>query len=125
MTARVNGGVGTGNGGIYSPSLSSAFYIITVKNASSSAIDLHSEASAPYHAVEYIIQTIPSILAYDIKNDSSGVIYVITDGANAWPASLLQTAIQNLGTSVGSEAVDVSGTTVAAGLGFTVSGSAL
>jgi hypothetical protein len=122
---RVNGGVGIASGGIYSPSVSTAFYIITVKDGSNSAVDLHSEVNAPYHALEAIVQTVPSILAYDIVNANTGIIHVITDGANAWSAALLQTAIRALGATVGTEGVDVTGTTVAAGAGFVVSASAV
>ena len=122
MTARVNGGVGiSGAAGIYSPAVSSAFYKITVKNVSGTAQDLSSETSGPYHALEYIVQAVPSILAYDITNNSTGIIHVIADGANAKTAADLQLAIRALGTSVGTEGIDVSGTVVDAGLGFTVS----
>lgn len=126
MTARVNGGVGIASAAaIYSPSVSSAFYKITVLNASAVAQDLSSEATGPYHTLEYIIQAVPSVLAYDIANASTGVIHVIADGVNAPTAAALQTAIRALGTSVGTETIDVSGTTVAAGLGFTVSATAV
>jgi hypothetical protein len=119
-TNRVNGSVGTEDGGIYSPGASLAFYKITVKDASATAVDLRPESEIN-EAIELVVRTVPSIVAYDIVNLATGIIYVITDGANAWPAALLQTAIRGLGTSIGNDSIDVSGTVVDAGLGFTVS----
>jgi hypothetical protein len=123
-TNRVYGTVGTEDGGIYSPGASLAFYKITVKDASAAAVDLRAESEIN-EAIELVVRTVPAIVAYDIANATSGIIHVITDGVNAWPASLLQTALRALGTSIGTNGIDVSGTVVEAGLGFTVSSTAV
>ena len=96
-------------------------YLITAKNAGDSAIDLRTEDDAVNEAFEAILRTLPQgVLAYYAANASSGVISVIIDGVNAPDASVVQTAIRALGTSVGANNVDVSGTTVANGTSFTV-----
>ena len=103
-----------------------AFFLITVKNGSNSARDLRPEMSAGSDgglglAVEAILRSCPQgILAYHVTNSSAGTIHLIVDGVNAPSASELQTTLQGLGTSVGSNNMDVSGTTVAAGSTFTV-----
>ena len=121
---RVNGTAGSEDGGIYSPGASLAFYKITVKDASAAAVDLRPESEIN-EAIELVVRTVPAIVAYDIANDNTGIIHVITDGVNSWSASLLQDAIRALGTSIGNDGIDVSGTVVQAGLGFTVSSSAI
>ena len=123
-TTRVYGTAGAENGGIYSPGASLSFYKITVKDASAAAIDLRPESEIN-EAIELVVRAVPAIVAYDIANDTTGIIHVITDGVNSWSASLLQDAIRALGTSLGTNGIDVSGTVVQAGLGFTVSASAL
>jgi hypothetical protein len=96
-------------------------YLITAKNAGDSAIDLRTEDDAVNEAFEAILRTLPQgVLAYYAANAASGVISVIIDGVNAPDASVVQTAIRALGTSVGANNVDVSGTTVANGTSFTV-----
>jgi hypothetical protein len=123
-TNRVYGTAGLENGGIYSPGASLAFYKITVKDANPTAIDLRPESEVN-EAIELVIRAIPSIVAYDIANDNTGIIHVITDGVNAPTVAQLQAGIQAMGTSIGTNGIDVSGTVVQAGLGFTVSASAL
>ena len=123
-TSRVHGTAGAENGGIYSPGASLAFYKITVKDASAAAINLGPESEVN-EAIELVVRTVPAIVAYDIADDDTGIIHVITDGANSWSASLLQDAIRALGTSIGNNGIDVSGTVVQAGLGFTVSSIAI
>jgi len=124
MATRVNGSVGTETGGIYSPGVSTAFYLITVKDASNTAVDLRPESEVN-EAIEYVVRAVPSVIIYDIANAATGVIHAIADGHAALSAAALQTAIRALGTTVGNNSIDVSGTTVAAGLGFTVSASAV
>jgi len=124
MPTRINGSVGTETGGIYSPGVSTAFYLITVKDAAASAIDLRPESETG-EAIEAVVRAIPSVIVYDIANASTGVIHAITDGHAALSAAALQTAIRALGTTVGNNSIDVSGTTVQAGLGFSVSAAAV
>ena len=125
MVDRVNGSVGTTDGGIYSPGQTTHFYLIAVKDGSAAAVDLRAKDGTG-QSVEAIFFAFPTgILAYDMANANTGVIHVITDGHAAPRAASLQTAIRALGTSVGSDGADVSGTTVTEGAGFTVTSSAV
>ena len=123
-TTRVNGTAGAEDGGIISPGASLAFYLVTVKDNSAAAIDLRPESEVN-EAIELVIRSIPTTIAYDIANASTGVIHVICDGHAALSAAALQTALRALGTTVGTNNIDVSGTTVSAGAGFTVTSSAV
>ena len=124
MSTRVNGSVGTTDGGIYNPGASLAFFVVTVKDGSAAAVDLRS-SDATGQALESVFFSFPTgIIAYDTANANTGVIHIIVDGANAPGAAALQATIRAMGT-VGSDEKDVSGTTVSAGAGFTVSASAV
>ena len=125
MSTRVNGSVGTTDGGIYNPGASLAFFKVTVKDGSASAVDLRS-SDASGQALEAVFFAFPTgVIAYDSANANTGIIHVIVDGVNAPSAAALQTTIRAMGTSVGSDSKDVSGTVVEAGAGFTVSASAV
>jgi hypothetical protein len=124
MSTRVNGSVGTTDGGIYNPGASLAFFVVTVKDGSAAAVDLRS-SDATGQALEAVFFAFPTgVIAYDTANANTGVIHVIVDGANAPGAAALQASIRAMGT-VGSDSKDVSGSTVSAGAGFTVSASAV
>jgi hypothetical protein len=123
-TTRVYGTAGAEDGGIISPGASLAFYLVTVKDVSAVAIDLRPESEVN-EAIELVVRSIPSTIAYDIANATTGVIHVICDGHAALSAAALQTALRALGTTVGTNNIDVSGTTVSAGAGFTVTSSAV
>ena len=124
MSTRVNGSVGTTDGGIYNPGASLAFFVVTVKDGSAAAVDLRS-SDATGQALEAVFFAFPTgVIAYDSANANSGVIHVIVDGANAPGAAALQATIRAMGT-VGSDSKDVSGSVVEAGAGFTVSASAV
>ena len=124
MSTRVNGSVGTTDGGIYNPGASLAFFVVTVKDGADAAVDLRS-SDGTGQALEAVFFAFPTgVIAYDTANANTGVIHVIVDGANAPGAAALQANIRAMGT-VGSDEKDVSGTTVAAGAGFTVSASAV
>lgn len=124
MSTRVNGSVGTTDGGIYNPGASLAFFKVTVKDGSAAAVDLRS-SDATGQALEAIFFAFPTgVIAYDTANANTGVIHVIVDGANAPGAAALQATIRAMGT-VGSDEKDVSGSVVEAGAGFTVSASAV
>ena len=124
MSTRVNGSVGTTDGGIYNPGASLAFFVVTVKDGSAAAVDLRS-SDATGQALEAVFFAFPTgVIAYDTANANTGVIHVIVDGANAPGAAALQATIRAMGT-VGSDSKDVSGTTVSDGAGFTVSASAV
>ena len=97
-----------------------AAFIITVKNSGASAQDLRSETGAG-KTIDAIFRVLPQgILAYFITNTAAGTISLIVDGVNAPQAAELQTNIRNLGTAVGTNTIDVSGTTVAVGASITV-----
>ena len=123
-TTRVNGTAGAEDGGIIAPGASLAFYLVTVKDAAAAAIDLRPESEVN-EAIELVIRSIPTTIAYDIANASTGVIHVICDGHAALSAAALQTALRAMGDDVGTNSIDVTGTTVAAGAGFTVTSSAV
>jgi hypothetical protein len=125
MVDRVNGSVGTTDGGIYSPGQSVKFYLIAVKDSSAAAVDLRAKDGTG-QSVEALFFAFPTgVLAYDLANANTGVIHVVVDGHAAPSAASLQTTLRALGTSVGSDGADVSGTTVADGAGFSVSSSAV
>ena len=124
MSTRVNGSVGTTDGGIYNPGASLAFFKVTVKDGSAAAVDLRS-SDATGQALEAVFFAFPTgVIAYDTANANTGVIHVVVDGVNAPGAAALQATIRAMGT-VGSDSKDVSGTVVEAGVGFTVSSSAV
>ena len=126
---RVNGGVGVEGviNGISGSQLgqSLAFYNIIVKNAGAVAQDLRPEMAAGINggkglAVEAIFRVCPPILAYSVVDDNSGSINIICDGHAAPSASQLQSTIQGVGTSVGTNTMDVSGSVVVAGSTFVI-----
>ena len=92
--------------------------LVTVKNAGATAIDLRAEDDAVGEAAEVVLGEI-SPLMYLVTNSNAGTISVITDiSANA---ADLQAKIRALGTAVGPNNIDVSGTTVADGSSVVVS----
>ena len=123
-TTRINGTAGTETGGIIAPGASLAFYLVTVIDGAAAAVDLRPESEVN-EAIELVIRAIPGTIAYDIANAGTGVIHVICDGHAALSAAALQTALRAMGDDVGTNSIDVTGTTVAAGAGFTVTSSAV
>jgi hypothetical protein len=125
---RVNGGVGiegviNGEAGVQ-VGASVKFLLVTVKNVGAAAQDLRPEMAVNPNgglglAVEAIFRVCPPIIAYSVVNDASGVINLIVDG-HAVEASAVQANIQALGTVVGANSMDVSGTVVALGSVFTI-----
>lgn len=98
------------------------FYLVTIINGSSEAQNITAEDDADNEVFEKIIGQFGGVLAYDSVG-ASGLVYVITDGHAAPAASVVQTAIRALGTSVGANGIDMSLSTVVDGVSFTVSGS--
>lgn len=135
--SRVHGGVGeegviNGVSG-FLMGASVKFYDVVVKNSGGSARDLRPEMAAGVNgglggAVEAIMKIVPSgVLSYFVPNDANGHIYLVVDGHAAPAASTgsatqpgLEEMIRALGTSVGSNTMDVSGTDVVEGTSFTV-----
>jgi len=100
-------------------------FLITVKNAAASAIDLRAEDDAVDEAVEQIIKELNPLMFF-VTNSSAGTIHVVMD-QSINSASELQTRIRRIGidsgattTSIGPNDIDISGTTVAAGASITV-----
>lgn len=120
VEGQINGETGTSLGG------SLAFYHIQLRNASLAAIDVRPEMAANPDGglglgVESVLRSAPQgILAYNVANNATGNVYIIVDGVNSPTAAELQTTIRNLGTSVGTNGIDVSGTLVTKGTTFTV-----
>lgn len=112
---RVNG-LGVTVGTLYN--LNCNLYIMTVKNVSASAIDLRAEDDAVNEALEQIIKEI-SPLAWYAADASTGVVHLVMD-KNINSAAELQVRVRRLGTTVGPNNVDVSGTTIQLGTSFTV-----
>ena len=113
---RVNGLLCTA-GTIHSESVKA--YLITVQVAGNTDVDLRAEDDAVDEAVEMIIKEVNPLM-YAVKNDASGEISVITD-RNTSPADL-QARIRALGTTVGPNNVDVTGTDVVEATFLTVTG---
>ena len=98
---------------------------ITVKVAAGTAVDLRAEDDAVNETVEQIVKEL-NPLAYFVVDADTGLIYIIMDKAiNS--ASELQIRVRRIGkdvdattTSIGPNDIDISGTTVELGTGFTV-----
>jgi hypothetical protein len=92
-------------------------YLLTVQNASNSAIDLRAEDDAVNEAVEAIIMEIAP-LAYFITNSNAGTVALIMD-KSINNHTELQTRIRRIGvdsgastTSIGPNDIDISGSDV-------------
>ena len=90
-------------------------YGIVVKNGSGVAVDISGETGA-MEAIEAVFFTVlekATIIYFQVENDSSGQISVMLEAnGGGWSDASLQTALRALGTTVGSNDVDVSGTEV-------------
>ena len=104
IVTRVNGLSNTA-GTIHS--LSVKAFLITVQDASNSNIDLRAEDDAVDVAVEEILGEINPLM-FTVKDNNSGQIHIITD--RNLSAADIQQRIRNLGTAVGPNDVDVTGT---------------
>ena len=87
------------------------FYVVAA------GVDLSGEDDAANEAFEAIIQAFPPVLAY-YAHATTGAISLICDGVNAQAASVLQTALQAIGTKKGS--VNLASATVTDGTSFVV-----
>ena len=100
-------------------------FLITVKNAGASAIDLRAEDDAVDETVEQIVKEINPFMFF-VTNSAAGTIHVIMD-QSLNSASELQVRIRRIGidsgattTSIGPNDIDISGTTVAAAASITI-----
>lgn len=107
------GTTGTLNGVQYTEvGQSVVFYVVAA------GVNLAAEDDAANEAFEAIIQAFPPVLAY-YAHPTSGAISLVCDGVNAPAASVLQTALQAIGTKKGS--VNLGSATVTDGTSFVVS----
>jgi len=93
------------------------FFKIIVENGSQEAVDLRNELDAG-EAVEAILRKVGDLATvemYQVEGDTTGQISVGVYPAGAWTASSLQTAVRAMGTTVGNNTVDVSGSDVTDG----------
>lgn len=91
----------------------SAFKIV-IADSGSNPQDIRDEGQSG-EVIESIVKLImtnatPSYM--QIENDTSGQVSILLEGDGGWDASSLQAAIRSLGTGVGLNSVDVSGSTV-------------
>jgi hypothetical protein len=111
---RVNGLACTA-GTLYS--LNAKAFLVTVKNAAASARDLRAEDDAVDEAVEMIVKELNPLMFF-VTNSSAGTMHIVTDVSLS--AADAQTRIRNLGTAVGPNDLDVTGTTVADAASITI-----
>jgi hypothetical protein len=90
---------------------------IQVQNAANSNRDLRAEDDAIDETVEFIVKEL-NPLAFFVVDADTGLIYIVMD-KNA-TAGDIQTRIRNLGTAVGPNDVDVTGTDVTAATSLTL-----
>ena len=98
-------------------SLNAKAFLVTVKNAAAAAIDLRAEDDAVDEAVEMIVKELNPLM-FLVTNSAAGTIHVVMDVSRS--AADLQARIRALGTTVGPNDVDVTGTTVADAASITV-----
>jgi hypothetical protein len=98
-------------------SLNAKAFLVTVKNAAASARDLRAEDDAVDEAVERIVKEINPLIFF-VTDSAAGTIHIVADVSLS--AADIQTRIRNLGTTVGPNNIDVTGTTVAAAASITV-----
>jgi hypothetical protein len=92
-------------------------FVIQVQSAGNSNRDLRAEDDAVEETVEFIVREL-NPLAFFVVDAATGLIYVIMDKNAA--AADIQTRIRNLGTLVGPNDVDVTGTDVTAATSLTL-----
>ena len=88
------------------------------QNASNSNIDLRAEDDAVDEAVEMIVKELNPLM-YLVTDSNAGTIHVVMDERSN--AADMQQRIRNLGTAVGPNDIDVTGSDVAAASAIAVS----
>lgn len=112
---RVNGDMGAAGDAQFFGGSKIAFFGMIVKNGSGEAVDMSGEGGvnegweAIYKAIS--LKATPVLFQYESGSTGAASWGIEMDGAG-WTAADLQTAIRALGTSVGANTIDVSGTTV-------------
>ena len=92
-------------------------FVIQVQSAANANRDLRAEDDAIEETVEYIVKEL-NPLAFFVVDAATGLMYIVMD-KNASAADI-QTRIRNLGTAVGPNDVDVTGTDVTAATSLTL-----
>lgn len=98
-------------------SLNAKAFLVTVKNAAASARDLRAEDDAVDETVEMIVKELNPLM-FLVTDSAAGTIHLVMDVNRS--AADLQARIRALGTTVGPNNVDVTGTTVADAASITV-----
>lgn len=90
------------------------FFAIVVKNSSAAAqdIDADLDTGESVEAILRAVQQLGVISMYQVEQGTTGQISLAVYPAGAWTAATLETAVRALGSSVGSNGIDVSGSTV-------------
>ena len=99
-------------------SVNAKAYLVTIQNASNSNIDLRAEDDAVDEAVEMIVKELKPLM-YLVTDSNAGTIHVVMDERSN--AADMQQRIRNLGTAVGPNNIDVTGSDVAAASAIAVS----
>ena len=99
-------------------SVNAKAYLVTIQNASNSNIDLRAEDDAVDEAVEMIVKELNPLM-YLVTDSNAGTIHVVMDERSN--AADMQQRIRNLGTAVGPNNIDVTGSDVAAASAIAVS----
>jgi Flp pilus assembly secretin CpaC len=97
------------------------FFKIIQQDVSGDVNDIRNELETgeSVEAMLREVMTKATIEMYQVEADTTGQISVAVYPVNAWTTSTLQAALRALGTTVGSNSVDVSGTSVtSSGLEF-------
>tara|TARA_B100000212_G_scaffold190323_1_gene143468 strand:+ start:4569 stop:4931 length:363 start_codon:yes stop_codon:yes gene_type:complete len=108
---RVNG-FGNYVVGSYRSTANIGAFLVTIKNASNSAQDIRAEDDAANEVVEAVMMATNAI-GSSFTDSNAGTATLLVDDTQ-WDAASLQAAIRHLGTAVGPNDIDVSGSTVAA-----------
>ena len=108
---RVNG-FGNYVVGAYRSSANIGAYKLTVQNASDSAQDIRAEDDAANEVVEAIMMATNAI-GSSFADANTGVATLLVDDTQ-WDAASLQAAVRALGTTVGPNNIDVTGSDVVA-----------
>ena len=98
--------------GSYRTSANIGAFLVTVKNASNAAVDIRAEDDAANEAVEAIMMATNAI-GSSFADANTGVATLLVDGSQHDAASL-QAVLRGLGSAVGPNNIDFTGTTVAA-----------
>lgn len=122
---KVNGDMGLAGDAQFFGGSKIAFYGMIVKNGSGQAVDMSGEGGVneAWEAIYKAISLKATPVLFQYEAGSSGVAsWGVEQNGAGWTAGDLQTAIRALGTAVGANSVDVSGTTVT-GVGFKLAAS--